>query len=348
MLSPGFPSSAEDSNCLPFQRCFATAFQQRYPWIEVVVLSFHYPYRIDCYEIEGVKVYSFNGRNKGGLKGYFLRERILKVLKNLHSQTCIIGIISFWYGETALVAESFARKNQLEHLCWIMGQDARLTNKYPGKLNLAANKLIALSEFLQDEFFSNHGVRPKYIVEPGLNYEDFNVKSRERNIDVLLVGSLIPLKQPELFIDIIADLKREGKEIKAWIIGEGVLKRSLLKMVALNGLGHSIIFAGSVSYEQVIELMKQSSVLLHTSEYEGFSGVCMEALAAGCSVVSFCRPLKREIPNWYFVNNISEMKKRLRYLLEFKSQLPPNRDFPVKETVERVMELIPVHKEASA
>ena len=41
--------------------------------------------------------------------------------------------------------------------------------------------------------------------------------------------------------------------------------------------------------------------------YEGFGVVCIEALQAGCQVISFTQPMKKNIPNWQIVSDKQEM-----------------------------------------
>jgi len=45
-------------------------------------------------------------------------------------------LLSFWYGECALVGKKFADKYSIKHYCWMWGQDAKKENKYVGQLHL--------------------------------------------------------------------------------------------------------------------------------------------------------------------------------------------------------------------
>jgi hypothetical protein len=44
ILSPGFPESEADSTCLPMQQQFVRALKEMYPGLDIVVLTFQYPY----------------------------------------------------------------------------------------------------------------------------------------------------------------------------------------------------------------------------------------------------------------------------------------------------------------
>src|SRR5258706_5479409 len=204
ILIPGFPENEGDSTCLPMQQSFVKRAKEIYPDLQIIVLSFQYPYFKKKYNWFNIPVTSFDGRNKNGLPRLLLRQKLYKTLKEYHSSLNIIGLLSFWYGECAWVGKKFADKYDLRHYCWIMGQDAKRENKYPRRLQSKANELIALSDFLQDEFEKNHGTRPEYVIPPGAASEQSGNAGQQKVIDIIAAGSLIPLKQYEIFVDIIA------------------------------------------------------------------------------------------------------------------------------------------------
>jgi hypothetical protein len=62
--------------------------------------------------------------------------------------------------------------------------------------------------------------------------------------------------------------------------------------------------------------MQRTKIFLHTSNYEGFSTVCIEAMYAGAHVISFCYPLDHPVPHWHVVNNAEEMTAKAIELLQ--------------------------------
>ena len=156
LLTPGFAKDEADSVCLPMQQQLARALKEISPQLNIIVLSFQYPYHTKKYTWFYTKVIPFNGRNKGGLPRLLLRKKINATLRKIHNETPITGLLSFWYGECALVGHRFADTHGLKHFCWILGQDAKKENKYPRRSSLRPEELIALSDFLQTEFERNH------------------------------------------------------------------------------------------------------------------------------------------------------------------------------------------------
>src|ERR1700752_2410898 len=95
ILTPGFPESEADSTCLPMQQQFVKALKEMYPGLDVVVLTFQYPYHQQEYTWFGIKVIPFGGRNRGGLQKLLLRNKINSALKKLHVEGKIAGLLSF-------------------------------------------------------------------------------------------------------------------------------------------------------------------------------------------------------------------------------------------------------------
>jgi glycosyltransferase involved in cell wall biosynthesis len=306
-----------------------------YADIEVIILSFQYPYVEKSYRWFDATVYSFNGKNKGGISRLLLRKKVNDVLKRIHAEKKIVGLLSFWLNECAAIGKKIGDKFSIPHYCWILGQDAGNENKYPARLSVKSKELIALSDFLQDEFERNHSIRPFKVIPSGIEPTSF--QEHERSIELLAVGSLIPLKRFEIFIEIVAELKKVLPEINAMIIGNGTEKPKLEKMILKFGLQNNIHLAGEFSHNEVLNKMQQSKILLHPSSYEGFSGVCQEALSRGAHVVSFCKAMNQNIEHWHIVNDKEEMKQKVFSLLQHSIDHTPVIPFSMSGTVQQLM-----------
>jgi glycosyltransferase involved in cell wall biosynthesis len=316
ILTPGFPKDEADSTCLPMQQSFARTLKELYPQLNIIILSFQYPYHKKKYKWFDITVIPFDGRNKGGLLRLLLRKKINAALNEINRAAKITGVLSFWYNECALIGKRFAEKNGINHFCWILGQDAGKENKYPGRIRPNAGELIALSDFIEDEFEKNHGIRPQHIIPPGIDIKQFSTSTKEKDIDLLAAGSLIPLKQYDVFIKIVAEIKERLQAVKAILAGEGSEKEKLQNLIINLGLQSSITITGELPYSEVLQLMQRTKVFLHPSSYEGFGLVCLEALAAGASVISFVKPMHNEIKNWHIVNTKDEMQQKALEILQ--------------------------------
>src|SRR5690349_5630015 len=91
ILTPGWAASELDSTCLSMQQELVQTINRIFPQLKVVILSFQYPYERKTYQWFGNKVFSFNGRNRGGLQRLLLRRKIIRVLHTIAEQNEIIG-----------------------------------------------------------------------------------------------------------------------------------------------------------------------------------------------------------------------------------------------------------------
>jgi len=314
ILTPGFPADESDSTCLPMQQQLVRQLLRSSPLLHITVLSLQYPYFKKTYNWYGIAVTSFNGQNKGGISRLLLRRKLKNILEEIHVQHPIDAILSFWYGECAWVGERFAKKHETKHVCWILGQDAKKENSYPGRLKLKPSSLAALSDFIQDEFEKNHGITPGAVIIPGVAGEQQKDRGI-RDIDLLAAGSLIPLKQFEIFVELVAELKRNIPSLRAMLIGDGPEKNRLQQIVKERGLSEALTFTGELPHSDVLKQMARARVFIHPSAYEGFGVVCLEALAAGSEVISFVKPMKRLIPNWHIVQQKKDMLSKAFELL---------------------------------
>ncbi len=340
VLIPGFPTNEEDSTCLPMQQSFLLILKKLYPQIAITVISFQYPFRSDEYEWNEIPVIALNGRNRKGFKRLAVWLRAWRKLNRLRNEREILGILSFWCTECALVGKWYSRNKKIPHFCWVMGQDARKENRFVKLIAPSSNELIALSDFLVREFQRNHGRKPFLVVPSVINPSDFPDTDHKREIDVIGVGSLIPLKQYDLFVIAISAAVKTNPSLKAVICGKGPEQERLQTLIKQNGLEKNLELLGEKSHEDILILLQHAKVLLHTSNYEGFGTVCQEALYAGAHVISIVRPMNEAIPHWHIVPDLDSMIKKLAELLA-DSQLnhQPILPYPIESATHTIMQL---------
>jgi glycosyltransferase involved in cell wall biosynthesis len=340
ILSPGFPADESDSTCIPPQQVFVAALKKFYPSLNLVVLAFQYPFVSAEYEWKRMKVIALAGRNKGNVNRVLIWWKAWRILRKLKAEYDLLGILSFWCGEAALVGSAFAKRNHLKHFCWILGQDAQANNRMVNWISPKEVELIALSDLLQQQFQIHHGTRPAHVIPCAIDPALFNKNTGKRNIDLLGVGSLIPLKQFDLFVEIIAEVKKKFPSIRTMICGKGPEEQRLTEMINQLGLNENILLAGEKSHDEVLCLMQQTKIFIHTSSYEGFGAVCIEALYGGAQVVSFIKPMNAHIPHWHVVQSKEEMVKKILLLL-VDPAVPHNPVLPfsVKSTTKSMMKL---------
>src|SRR5450755_1723193 len=307
ILSPGFPKDEYDSTCLPAQQLFVRALNVEFPDLKVIILAFEYPFSKLPYLWHRNRVIPFEGWNGGKIKKFSVWIDVWRVLHKIRKQNELLGLLSFWCTGPALVGKYFSKWHALKHFIWILGQDAREGNRFIPFIRPKASELIAMSDFLAREFQKNHFVFPKHIISNAIDQSRFSDQQVQRDIDILGVGSLIPLKQFDLFLAWLRELKNQIPELKAVICGKGPEENRLRKIIRDLNLQNHVILTGELSHDKVLRWMQRSRVLLHTSSYEGFSTVCLEALYAGAHVVSLCHPMASWVNHWHIADRWEEM-----------------------------------------
>jgi glycosyltransferase involved in cell wall biosynthesis len=340
ILTPGFPEDEDDTTCLPFLQSLVRTINRDYSSIRVIILSFQYPFSAKEYIWNGNPVISFGGRNRGKWYRRLVWIRVRKRLKQIRKDNNVVGLFAVWLGECAWVGSRFSKRSGLPFYCWIAGQDARAGNKYVRKMDPGPERLIAISDAIADEFFKNYLIRPLHIIPCGIEKELFTKTTFERTVDILAAGSLIPLKRYDWMVNSMRTLREYIPGIYAVIAGKGVESPLLLNRIKEMDLRDKVVLNGEMSHPDLLRLMQQSKIFLHPSSYEGFSMVCLEALYAGCQVISCCKPMNKDIKNWHIVATEIEMAEKAGEILlnaemEYEQIIP----FSIHETAASILKL---------
>lgn len=338
ILTPGFPADEADTSCLPAQQDFIKILQQSFSRGNIIVITIQYPAVSKEYYWNNIRVIRMGIQT--GFYKRFAWMRIWNILKQLRIENNIAGILCLWCTEHTLPAFWFARVYHLPHYCWILGQDAKKDNRVVKLIRLRSTELIALSDSLADEFYKNYGITPRYVIPMGVDCNLFHENHTDRFLDLIGAGSLIPLKQYELFLETVKYLTRSYPELKAVICGNGPEKCLLQSKIKELQIERNIKLAGEIPHDEIIEIMHHAKIFLHPSSYEGFSSACLEALGAGAHVISFHKPMHTAIPHWHRVNNMEEMKTQTMSLLE-EDSLPnePGILFSMQDASQNILSL---------
>ncbi len=341
LLSPAFPGNESETNWVPTQQVFVRTLRQAFPHLRIVVLAFFYPQTTQSYDWHGVTVIPFDASRLHKWRRLLFWRQAWLTLRDLRKNGRLMGLFSCWCAECALVGHWFGRRFGVRHFCWICGQDARKTNKLVRFIRPTPNELIAMSDFLAEEFYRNHRIRPGHRIYNAIDPGDFPpFFTGKRTIDILGAGSLSRLKQYDILVMIMGSLRSEFPEIRAMICGDGEERQELEHLIKVERLQRHMTLAGELPHAEVLKRMSQTSIFLHPSSYEGFGVVCLEALYAGARVISFCRPLDREVPNWFVVQSVEEMAAKAReLLLQIDPVYQPVLEHTMQDTVNAVMQL---------
>ena len=323
ILSPGFPENEQDTTCLPAMQQFVLACRDLLGSERLQVISLQYPFKAGSYSWNGINVMAFGGRNRRSIFRIFTWIKAYRFILQLHKRSVIKGMISLWYTEAAVIAKYLQRFKGIKCITWLQGQDAKAGNPYPRWFPLKAGQIVAISDFLSDEFEKNHQVRPFLTVNNGVDPRIFpDLNSGKRTIDVFAAGSLVAVKNYPFLLDLISKLKPVFPNLSVKIAGEGPLKEALAQLIKDKGLSNNVELLGEVQHAKVLQLMNNSKVLLHTSSYEGNSTVIIEALYSGCQVVSTLGLSNVSVPNLFVSVDQNVLAQKVIQIL---NENPPSR-----------------------
>ena len=288
-LIPGFPEDETDTTSLPAVQNYVAAFARAHPELQTHVIAFQYPFARRTYAWKTATVHALAGGNKRGLRRLGTWLRAARTVARIHRATAVQALHSFWLTECTWVARLLSRLFRLGHVASIGGQEAQASNPYFKAMNLNGAILTAGSAFAAETFAQHARRRVDHVIPLGLDTEYLAQidAPAERDIDVLGVGSLLPVKNYAGFIDVVARLKPAFPQLRACIVGEGPLHDALQRQIEERGLQEHIMLAGSVPRDAAFGYMLRSKVFLHTAHYESQGYVFLEALFAGLPVVCF-------------------------------------------------------------
>lgn len=158
-----------------------------------------------------------------------------------------------------------------------MGQDVLNSNRYKNKVLKQNFPLVLLSNF-HASFISQNKFKivPFGIKKPIENQE-------QKQTDIVFIGNLTSLKNPLYFLKVVEALNNSSLIIK--IIGDGPEKQKCIKFLHSKAISN-VELLGACSYEKTQEYLSSSKLLIHSSSFESFGMIFIEAMANCVHVLS--------------------------------------------------------------
>ena len=167
----------------------------------------------------------------------------------------------------------------------------RFWNKY-GKyknLHLLCASAFSAADYAKTRTFLGKTYKWGYF-PPFETQESAEVLLRQKPTDVielLYVSRLIPLKHPELPLQVAAKLMEEKIPFHMTMVGNGELKQKVEETVASNHLSNHITLIDSMPSDMVRKYMDKANIFLFTSDRnEGWGAVMNESMGSACAVVA--------------------------------------------------------------
>lgn len=151
-----------------------------------------------------------------------------------------------------------------------------------------AAAIVGVSQKVLDQIQKKVDISKKgYVVYNGVDTDEFvPVGHKNRRIEIVSIGNLIPLKGHDYTIQAVKKIVEKGKyDIHLTIAGRGEKEAELKTLVEKLELSKYVQFVGYVTYDKIVSLLQNSDVFVLPSYYEALGCVYLEAMACGVPVI---------------------------------------------------------------
>jgi glycosyltransferase involved in cell wall biosynthesis len=138
----------------------------------------------------------------------------------------------------------------------------------------------------------------------------------QKDIDVLWLGNLRPLKRPELALELARHLPKLRFTLAGGPMPDG--RTYYDDVVAAAARLPNVTMLGAVRYADTGALFDRAKIFLNTSSVEGFPNTFLQAWIRGVPVVSFFDPdsILRRMQLGRVATSVDELREAVRELLE--------------------------------
>jgi teichuronic acid biosynthesis glycosyltransferase TuaC len=238
--------------------------------------------------------------------GWFLAESLFKKVQAIHRRFPIQIIHAHAALPCGHAAAILSRRLGIPFIvtvhgldvfnnCFEQGTAAKWRNQRSREVYRRAKVVVCISQkierLLQDGMPERVATE---VVYNGTDVEMFssspNVKDQQesRAAKILIVGNLLAGKGHELLLKAMAQIKDLYPEIECDMIGEGADRQHFLQLAEQLGIASRVHMLGKKSRAEVAEAMRQCTIFVLPSRYEGLGCVYLEAMACG-KVAIGCR-----------------------------------------------------------
>ena len=292
-------------------------------------------HNIDTFSHWAWKICEFNVKNLRfipkitNINAYIYHIGVFLMLKNWinKNQQNYDTIISAWYKLSSFL--SLNKKANRKTIAWehvtyqtggILFNDI-LRRYYKNLKGIVCINSPAIEHYKQ---YNKTYYIPNIIGEPFENQPEINFENKENLIS--FVGRLDKEKNVIALLEIFKKAN-VSKDWKLQIIGDGNERVNLEHFVEKNQLQERVIFYGTKTSDEILELLRKSKIFGFTSLKEAFGNVLVEAIFCGNVVISYdCNYGPSDIINENIgflinLNNQKAFKTALEKLINDKSRM---------------------------
>jgi glycosyltransferase involved in cell wall biosynthesis len=236
------------------------------------------------------------------LNGYLQHLALIKEARRMHGRAPFDVILCYWIYPDGYAARLLSVRLGIPYIVVALGSDlniighAEQTRGVVYKTLADSAQVITVSEALCTEALNLGASREKcMVIRNGVDRNLFHPLDRSKCRDdlkidekkkvLLFVGTLDPIKGPDILIEALS-LLREDERPLTLIVGAGPSRRALQKKTQKLGLAPSVRFISVVPYGKMPVYLNAADLLCLPSRHEGCPNVILEAQACGTPVIA--------------------------------------------------------------
>jgi teichuronic acid biosynthesis glycosyltransferase TuaC len=281
---------------------------------------------------EFVRHASFPGGMGLASAAAFLFARVLGRVRELHDE-CRIDLIHAHAplpcGHAAML---LSRELKIPYVVSVHGLDAYSTNQVGGysgewcrrisqRVFASAARVICISEHVRERVLEG-GKATTSVVYNGADPDKFSpVKNNPGGQSILCVGNLIPIKGQAVLLRAVAAIATTHPDVVVHLVGDGSERGNLAALAQELQISQRVRFMGRVPRRELARLMRDCTLFVLPSRYEGLGCVYLEAMSTG-KVAIGCRgqgieEVMRHGTNGWLVEpgNVEQLASSLAMLL---------------------------------
>ncbi|MGC9048987.1 MAG: glycosyltransferase family 4 protein [Patescibacteria group bacterium] len=192
-----------------------------------------------------------------------------------------------------------------------------------------ATRILTVSEFVKNQIIGYYKINPNKII---VTYEAANMVQKIQNSEfkiqnsefLLYIGNAYPHKNLERLLSafklVLSSIRYPASGIQLVLVGKiDYFYKRLQKLAKELKIEDKVIFTGSVSDEELVNLYQNALAYISPSLMEGFGLPGLEAMAQGCPVISSnAGPLPEiygQAALYFNPNDINEMAEKIKEII---------------------------------
>jgi len=150
---------------------------------------------------------------------------------------------------------------------------ARIKSEFLRRYPVLAGRIVVLPVYVDMEYYRT--AKPTF---------DLHERYPQFSFIIMMASRLTPEKNYAVAVEAFAEVVKRYPRTGLVIVGSGPEESRIRRLAAERGVLSSIIFEGW--QDDLLSYYKTANLFLHTSRYEGYGMVLVEAAAAGVPIVS--------------------------------------------------------------